>query len=126
MSEPESTALLAKWVSQRIEIVERSAKSHSHPHIARLSKPRVLVAKTKFEFEFRASPARTNRRKFLPILYEPGNIKGDLLEDDIRVKLGQYYIRFRASLQDAERSLDRIQGVLAEPGRDNRVCWLFL
>lgn len=101
-------------------MAERSANSHPHPHITKISKPRAVAAKAKFLFEF-GVPS-----KFLPILYERDHIKGDLLEDDIRVKLGQYYTRFRASLQSAERLLRRIVAVLVELEGENGVCWVFL
>ena len=124
MDEGESTRLLAESVFQRLEVVERSARSHQHQHIARISVHSILVVKAKFQTAFRAPPtsARADKRQFLPIISKCDHIKGILLEDDIKVKLGQYYTQFRASIQDAEKLLGGIIAVLMEPAGDHVVC----
>ena len=145
MNELEGTIHLATSVSRGLEKLEMSAKSHPRHRIAKMLIRHLVPIKANFKTAFRASSASTSAAggKFLPIIYEGDCIPSEHLhEDDIRVKLGQYYPQFRLSLQNARMLLDSITRILEKPAADNEsrdptpriplglgsvgVCWVFL
>jgi len=141
-----STARLATSVFRQLERLERSTRPHRHGTRAATKLGHYIVSdKAKFQSAFGAPPtsSRVKRGKSLQLIYESDPIPGeDLLEDDIKVKLGQYYPRLRASIQDAKTLLDDIMIVFEEltggkigadlapgipPGPGStRVCWELL